>query len=104
MNPAIHKDRDEIRSISEQVHPVLQQLIDAGLVTTVEFGQWPKDAERIRVLKHHLQVMIAYAKEPPVPPAPSHHCGPEGNCDCDCMNWAHFQNALVDAEKALRGA
>lgn len=35
----------------------------------------------------------------PLLPA-GHTCGPEGNCDCECMAYAHGEQTLVEARKA----
>ena len=77
-----------------------------------EFGECTGDAmcriaelqAEIERLKESLRMMIGYAENPVEPPPPGHTCGPEGNCDCLCMAWGHYQQHLVDARKALQAA
>lgn len=61
------------------------------------------EALRARVveLEGALRAMIGWSVEPAEPPAPGHVCGPEGNCDCICMAWGHYEADLVKAKAAL---
>jgi len=43
----------------------------------------------------------AYLNDSIPPPPPGHICGPEGNCDCDCMSRAYQEQFTVEFRKAL---
>lgn len=48
-----------------------------------------------------LETMLWYAENPCEMPDNSHVCGPEGNCDCICSNWAQFQEHAHEASKII---
>lgn len=56
------------------------------------------DRERLRAV---LPQMIAWAENPPVPQSKGHICGPEGNCDHDCMIFARMCQDVMTARSSL---
>jgi len=53
----------------------------------------------IRVCRTFIEIAEHYGPNPP-----DHTCGPETNCDGDCMDWHYFAQALEEARQVLRDA
>ena len=70
----------------------LAELIDREMAEELA---WEMDAKR--ELVDMLRKILGWAEHPAFPPPEGHTCGPEGNCDCECMAWGYFQQ---DSSKA----
>ena len=70
-------------------------------VAIIEEKSNQKD-EIIKSLSLSLHNMLSWADNPAVPPDKYHHCGPEGNCDMDCVNWSYYCADMFEAKRALK--
>lgn len=62
-----------------------------------------QEAEKKAILEV-ARKMVSWIRCPAEPPPPGHTCGPEGNCDCLCMTWGHYQDDLAVARKIITKA
>ncbi|VVB53310.1 Uncharacterised protein [uncultured archaeon] len=93
------------RRKSKDKRPLLisrNQLENSEFFKLVEIQEPGNLKNRIEELEDCLRGAILYLEHgPPIPPMSDHHCGPDSNCDTDCVNWAYCK-WLNDAKGLLK--
>ena len=89
---------NELRRAAQPLHAPTTELIkDAA----AELERLERDNENLRSLVGELATWL---KDPPPPAPPEHICGPDANCDFDCMLRARMYETLDNARAAIRAA